>query len=102
MALVEFADKPDSKPRPVVVISNNNYNENHPDLIVCHMTTNSIHDCSIVLVATDFEDGDFYPGSGIRYDTIQRIAKQRFIKRVGKVTNDFHKKLSDKIVELVK
>ena len=102
MASVEFADKPESKSRPVVVISSNHYNENHPDVIVCGMTTNSTHDCSIMLTATDFEDGDFYPGSVIRYDTIQRIAKDKFQKRVGKMTNEFHNKLVEKIAELIK
>jgi mRNA-degrading endonuclease toxin of MazEF toxin-antitoxin module len=100
MGLVDFADKPEAKDRPVVIISSTKYNENHPDGLVCYMTTNSTHDCFLALEQKFLETGDFYPGSGIRFDCIQRMSKDRLRVRVGKVTDDFQKALSDRLIRL--
>ena len=102
MAEVEFADMPKSKPRPVLIISNNRYNENHPDVITIGMTTAFHHDCFIELNEKDLTDGDFYDGSGFRYDHVQRASKNQLKHKVGKISDEFHKILFDKIVELIK
>ncbi|MBU1166658.1 type II toxin-antitoxin system PemK/MazF family toxin [Candidatus Micrarchaeota archaeon] len=102
LGLVDFADKPKAKDRPVVIVSSNKYNETHSDVIVCSMTTNSTHDCFVALDQNCLERGDFYPGSGIRYDCIQLMSKERLHMNVGKVTDGFQKKLFDKIFELVR
>ena len=79
LAEIEFADTPKSKPRPVLIISNNQYNENHPDVITIGMTTAYHHDCFIELNPKYLIDGDFYTGSGFRYDHIQRISKDSLL-----------------------
>jgi mRNA-degrading endonuclease toxin of MazEF toxin-antitoxin module len=101
LALVEFADKPVEKLRPVVVISRNSYNEKHPDLVVCAVTTNSSGDCFIPLESKYLAEGEFFEESGVRYDGIQRMSKQRMRRKIGKITDEYHKKILDKIVELI-
>jgi len=101
LAVVDFADKAEVKERPIVIISSNHYNKNHPNVIVCSMTTNSAHDCFVALGKEFLEDGEFYPGSGIRFDCIQRMSKERLKFKVGKVTDVFQKKLFEKINRLI-
>jgi mRNA-degrading endonuclease toxin of MazEF toxin-antitoxin module len=101
LALVEFADKPTEKLRPVVIVSRNSYNKKHPDVIVCSFTTNSSGDCFIPLEPKYLAEGEFFEESGIRYDGIQRFSKSRLRRKIGKITDEFHDKISAKIMELV-
>lgn len=100
-ASVEFSDKPIEKTRPVVVISKNSYNSDNPDVIVCAMTTNSSHNCFVPLSQEVLSEGKFFEESGIRYDGIQKLAKVKFKQKIGKITDEFHKKLVEKIVGLI-
>lgn len=102
MASVGFADVAERKDRPVLIISANRYNDSHPDVLICSMTTNSSHDCFLPLDPNALEAGEFYAGSGIRYDTIQRISKSHLHLKIGKARDEFNKTLLERIMELVK
>ncbi len=98
---VDFIDSSESKVRPAIVLSNNSYNKTHPDLIICSITTNSSHDCFLEIMHTNLASGQLYPGSGVRYDSITRVDKARFGRKIGKITAGFHCVLVDKITALL-
>ena len=97
---VDFINSSESKVRPALIISNNNYNKSHPDLIICSITTNSSHDCFLEIKKEDLASGQLYPGSGVRHDSVTRVDKARFGRKIGKVTAEFHSALVNKITAL--
>lgn len=53
-----FSDLSSSKRRPVLIISNNYYNDKFPDVLVCVITSNHFQDeYSVVLDDADLEVG---------------------------------------------
>ncbi len=97
---VDFIDSSESKVRPALILSNNSYNKQHPDVIICSVTTNSSHDCFLKIGETDLSSGRVYPGSGVRYDSVTRVDKARFGRGVGRVSADFHQAIIDKLLLL--
>ncbi len=98
---VDFIDSSESKVRPALILSNNSYNEGHRDVIICSVTTNSSHDCFLGIEKADLASGQLYPGSGVRYDSITRVEKARFGRKIGKVSPEFHKVLFGKLLSLL-
>ena len=98
---VDFIDSSESKVRPALILSNNSYNKHHPDIIICSVTTNSSHDCFLKIEEASLTSGSIYPGSGVRYDSITRVDKARFGRRIGRVSADFHQEIVNKLLLLL-
>ncbi|MBN2122539.1 type II toxin-antitoxin system PemK/MazF family toxin [Candidatus Micrarchaeota archaeon] len=86
---VSFIDSSGSKVRPALIISGKRYNNSHPDVIICSITSNSSHDCFLEIGKMDLTLGSVCPGSGVRHDTIRRVAKTELIRRVAKVSREY-------------
>lgn len=57
-----FSDFSNFKLRPVLVVSNDNYNQTFPDILLCGITSNLFQDAySFQLSNTDLESGFFTP-----------------------------------------
>jgi len=97
-----FSDSDASKPRPIVILSNNRYNSDEPDVIVCGITTNSGHPCFLHISESDLEYGKLYEGSGPRVDLLVRISKDNLYFKTGKIKEDFRTKLIAKILDLIR
>jgi len=97
-----FSDSEASKPRPVVILSNNRYNSEQPDVVVCGITTNSGHQCFLNISECDLEHGKLYEGSGLRADLLARISKDNLYHRVGKITEEFRAKAISRILDLIR
>lgn len=102
MAKMFFSDLQTSEDRPVIIMSKNSYNENYPDVMVCGLTTNSTHSFHLRIDKTDLEKGGLLPESGARADMIGRLIKTNLKFKIGKITDEYHRKLLDKIIELIK
>ena len=100
-AEVTFVDSNESKKRPVVVLSNNQYNREAPDVIVCGITTNASHNCYCPIGSPDLSYGNLFSDSGVRVDMLSRINKNKLQVKIGKITDEYHKKILVKIVELI-
>ncbi|MEK6979088.1 MAG: type II toxin-antitoxin system PemK/MazF family toxin [Candidatus Micrarchaeota archaeon] len=98
---IPYVDANKSKDRPAIILSRNNYNEKEPDVIVCGITTNLGHPWLICIEDKDLEQGKLFDKSGVRVDTISRVHKSALKFKVGKVTDEFHKRLLDRINELI-
>lgn len=102
MADFLFSDQERREPRPVIVLSANSYNEDNTDVIVCGVTTNLGHLHHIQIKKTDLSSGQLKPESGARADMLGRLSKSEIRFKLGHITDEYHKQLLEKIVELIK
>lgn len=90
-----FSDQLGRKVRPVVVISNNKFNEKSEDLIVNGVTSNISKDqYTLMLNNKDLEEGKIFSLCCIKAENILKIDKTLIIKKIGKINR---KKLKDTI-----
>ena len=100
-AEIQFSDSNETKKRPVIILSNNNYNKEEPDVITCGVSSNIIHRCHFPIVKSDLSYGNLFLDAGVRVDMINKTSKKRLLVKIGKITDDFHKRLVERIVELI-
>jgi len=83
---IPFSDLTSSKRRPVLVISNNDYNFKKEDILVMAITSN-IQDLptSILVQQSDMESGILKSVSQIRIDKIYSINKGLIVKSFGEI-----------------
>jgi mRNA-degrading endonuclease toxin of MazEF toxin-antitoxin module len=86
----------------VIIISNNPHNRNTPDFLAVHITTRKEHPYAINLSQADFVSGGLEDESIVRFDTVTRYEEKLLLKKIGKVTPEFYKKVHEKIVELIR
>ena len=78
---IPFTDLTSQKRRPAVVISSDNYNETHEDIVVVALTSNAEpRDFTITLTSDDLEQGILKVTSMIRTDKIYTLNKSIIIK----------------------
>lgn len=84
---VDYSDLSGFKVRPVLVISNNNYNKNHQDIICCAITSSLLYlDCCINITNDDIESGkQLTKESRVRYDWLLRVDKNLIGDRHSKI-----------------
>ncbi len=85
-----YSDLSGSKRRPVLVVSNNDYNSSFPDIIVAVITskTSKPDNYSIPLLAEDLEIGFLPESSLIRIHKLFTIEKSRIVKRFSFVKKE--------------
>ncbi|HUZ57486.1 MAG TPA: type II toxin-antitoxin system PemK/MazF family toxin [Hanamia sp.] len=77
-----YSDLSSSKRRPVLVISNNNYNKNYPDILVAVITSNLYRDdYSCELFNDDLELGMLPEPSLIKCHKLFTIDQSQVLKR---------------------
>ncbi|MEW5829902.1 MAG: type II toxin-antitoxin system PemK/MazF family toxin [Chloroflexota bacterium] len=83
---IPFTDLSSQKRRPVIVISNNDYNQKTTDLVVVAMTSNPVEtDYSFTLNSGDLEKGTLNHPGKVRVDKIYTISKSIVVKTFGRV-----------------
>ena len=87
-----FSDQSGKKVRPVLVLSNDEYNQGQ-DLIVCAITSNlNTNKYSITIDGNNLESGNLYQKSLIKADGLLKISNSLIIKSIGVLSkNTFHK-----------
>jgi len=99
---VPFTDLTSQKKRPVLVLSNNNYNSMADDVIVAAITSNVDNKPYIVLLNNnDLSSGVLAVKSCIRADKIYTLSQNIIIKSFAKVKTDIIDAVKDKIFELM-
>ncbi len=83
---VPFTNLSSQKRRPVIVISNNTYNQKTPDHIVVAMTSNPAPtDYSFRITSADLEKGALNRPGTIRVDKIYTLSQSIVVKTFGRV-----------------
>lgn len=96
-----FSDQSGRKVRPVIVISNDEFNKNSEDLIVIGVTSNISKDkYSIILTNNDLEAGKLLSQCCIKAENILKVDKDIIIKNIGKVNKNKLKTAIDILVEI--
>ncbi len=81
-----FSDQSGRKVRPVIVISNNEFNEDSDDAIVVGVTSNISKDkYTIRLGNNNLEEGRLFAQCCIKVENLLRLEKGLIIKKIGKI-----------------
>lgn len=99
LAKVFFSDSSESKIRPAIVLSNDGYHSND-FLLVTAITTANDEYC-IPITETDV-NCQLDKNSGARFDGIIKLHSKQAIRRIGKITPEFHLELVEKIINMVR
>ena len=85
-----YADLSNTKRRPVLIVSSNDYNHCHNDVIVAVISSNLGHkdDYSILLEDKDLELGILPESSVIKVHKLFTISKSRIIKKFSLVRRE--------------
>lgn len=99
-----FSDQSGRKVRPVIVLSNNEFNQYSEDIIVVGITSNISKDkYSLKLDNKDLEDGKLITNCIIKIENILRLDKNLIIKIIGKIKKEKLEeiiKIFNRIVEI--
>lgn len=98
-----FSDQSGRKVRPVIVISNNEFNEHSEDIIVVGVTSNIVKEkYTIPLTNKEIEEGGLITKCCVKAGNILKIDKELVIKKIGKIKKDILKKIVDNIIKILK
>ena len=97
-----FSDLTQIKKRPVLIISNDSYNELFEDVLVCIITSKHYEDnYSVNLENDDLEFGVLPEPSTIKAHKIFSVHKTKIIKKFSSIKPSLYKKVFDRIKNLV-
>ncbi|MCX6152363.1 MAG: type II toxin-antitoxin system PemK/MazF family toxin [Ignavibacteriales bacterium] len=98
-----YSDLSSSKKRPVLIVSNDDYNKEHDEVVVCVITSNlSLDEYSILLENSDLEYGLLPEKSVVKVHKLFTIHKTKIIKKFSVVSDDYQQKIHVSLTELFK
>ena len=99
---IPFSDFQESKIRPALIISNNDYNSKNQDVVICGITSNiGKRPYSVFISENNLSAGRLPIHSIIRADKILQIKKIKIIKVFAKLNNPTFEKVADELAKLV-
>ena len=99
---IPFSDLKSMKRRPVIVISNNIYNQKTQDIIVVAVTSNlERKDYTIPITQDNIEEGTLPTDSMIRVDKIYSLSRSIVVKRFGSINQETFDEIVDVLNRLV-
>ena len=91
-----------AKRRPVLIVSNDNYNEKFKDVLVCVITSNLRKDTySVELTDSDLEIGVLPEASLVKAHKLFTIDQGKILRKFSTVTDDHIAKVVSKIKALI-
>ncbi|MBI2670447.1 type II toxin-antitoxin system PemK/MazF family toxin [Candidatus Woesearchaeota archaeon] len=98
-----FSDQSGKKVRPVIVISNNEFNKYSDDIIVLGVTSNISKDkYAITLHNTNLDEGKLFTKCCIKVENILKLDKDLIIKKIGKINQETLKNTLDKLYGIIR
>jgi len=99
---IPFSDLTSNKKRPVLVLSNDDYNNVTEDIIVAAITSNlTDKKYTVILSNEDLESGNLKTTSCIRADKIYTLSQSIVIGKFGTVKKHVINTVKEKIHELL-
>lgn len=84
-----FSDQSGKKVRPVIVISNNEFNRNSEDILVVGVTSNISKDkYTTTLTNKDLDEGKLSVECYIKSENILKIDKRIIMKNIGRIRKE--------------
>lgn len=98
-----FSDQKGRKVRPVIVISNNEFNEYSEDILVVGVTSNISKDkYTLPLSNKDLSEGKLFTQCCIKVENVLKIDKELVIKKIGKIKKEKLGKIKDILIKIIK
>ncbi|MBI5298627.1 MAG: type II toxin-antitoxin system PemK/MazF family toxin [Chloroflexi bacterium] len=98
---IPFTDLSSQKRRPVIVVSNNSYNQKTTDLVVVAMTSNPIEaEYSFPVNSDDLEKGTLNHPGKVRVDKIYTISSSIVVKTFGRVNGKIMERIRSELQSL--
>ncbi|HMS41768.1 MAG TPA: type II toxin-antitoxin system PemK/MazF family toxin [Pyrinomonadaceae bacterium] len=98
-----YSDLSNTKRRPVLIISNDDYNKRFHDVVVCVITSNQFKDAySLPLENDDLEIGVLPESSVVKTHKLFTIHQSKIIKKFSVVKTEYFEQVADKIKSLIK
>ncbi|MFH1198163.1 MAG: type II toxin-antitoxin system PemK/MazF family toxin [bacterium] len=89
-----YSDLSSTKKRPVLIVSNDKYNSEYDDVIVCVVTSNVFSDeFSIPLTDSDLEYGILPESSVVKTHKLFTIHKSKILKKFSYVSPEYYNKI---------
>lgn len=99
---IPFTDLSSQKRRPVIVISNDQYNRKTSDIIVVAMTSNpQVTEYSLSITSSDLVEGALNRPGKIRVDKIYALSQTIVAKTFGQVDDKTLSRIRRRLVNLV-
>ncbi|MEF2968137.1 type II toxin-antitoxin system PemK/MazF family toxin [Paenibacillus sp. M1] len=96
-----YSDLSSTKKRPVLVLSNTEYNQSHKDIVVAAITSNiAERDYLIQISESDLVKGQLKVESGIRVDKIYTFSDNIVIKSFGQISSEKMSQVRARLYEL--
>lgn len=97
-----FSDQSGKKVRPVIVISNNEFNRYSEDVLVVGVTSSiSKGEYTILLTNKDLKEGKLFTNCCIKIENILKLDKELIIKRIGKVNMSITRNIKSKLLKII-
>jgi mRNA interferase MazF len=97
-----FSDQSGRKVRPVIVISNNEFNKYSEDIIVIGVTSNILKDrYTLSLTNSNLDEGKLFTNCIIKTENLLKLDKELIIKKIGKINKETLKNLVDKVFTII-
>ncbi len=101
LAKVRFSDSNKFKNRPVIVISNNNFNDKYNEVICCPLTSNPLGE-GIIIDSLDLESGRLIRVSKIKSKYPFFLDKNEINKEIGKIKIEIARMIIKDLEELIR
>ena len=99
---IPFTDLSSQKRRPVIVISNDQYNRKTSDIVVVAMTSNpQVTEYSLSITSSDLVEGALNRPGKIRVDKIYTLSQTIVAKTFGQVDDKTLSRIRRRLVNLV-
>lgn len=99
---IPFSDLTSSKKRPVLVLSNSEYNQKTEDILFAAITSNlDEKEHAVIITNEDMKEGTLKVDSCIRTDKIYTLSKFIVIKKFGSVKPEIIKHVKTKLFSLL-
>lgn len=99
-----FSDLSHQKVRPVLILSNDLYNQQSPDVVVCGLTTNlrpTLY--SVIIDVTDVEQpGTLRHKSKIKVDALASLERTILIKPIARLKPSIFEQVTGEIERLIR
>jgi len=97
-----FSDQSGRKVRPVIVISNNEFNEYSDDLVVVGITSSISKDrYALSLNTKDLDEGRLFTACCIKVENILKIDKELIVKKIGRISSEKLKSIISTLLKII-
>jgi len=99
---VPFTDLTSSKKRPVLVVSNDEFNYKSEDIIVAAITSNvNDNPYSVLIDSIDLDEGVLLKTSCVKIDKLYTLAQSIVLRKFGRLKSEKSRQVSSQIVNLI-